>query len=155
LESEEKTVPAFRVNTGLDVKSVRFHKLDKMTQLLVALDNTQVQFYRFVSSQEEKMLKLAGTIKDENEMVAKCEFMGKGQVMLAFNMPHGCAFKALGYLSEQEKLVKTQTVNSKIEFTGKNNKQRTTENVILNVIISINKCLIKLQLLILQQLILP
>ena len=150
LESEEKTVPSFRVNTGLDLKSVKFHKLDKMTQLLIALDNTQVQFYRLAFSQEEKMLKLSGSIKDENGMMAGCEFMGKGQVMIGFDMAHGCVFKSLGYLSEQGKLIKSQVINSKIEFIGKNSKQRTRENVMFNVIVSINRCLIKHQLLILQ-----
>lgn len=132
LESGETSVatPSFRVNTGVEVERVKFHRLDKTMQVLVALDKSQVQFYRLQTAQEEKLLKLAGSIKDENAMIASCEFMGKSQIMIEFSMGHGCAFKSMGYLSDQGKLIKSQVVNSKTEFTEKNNKQRPEENVI-------------------------
>ena len=132
IESEEKTIvtPSFRVNTGLELIQIEFRKLDKTTQMVVAVSKEKIQFYRIkILSEENKTLKLSGTIKDEANMIDSCRFIGKTQIMISFRMPQGCSFKTMEYVSDQGKIAKMKIVNSKTEFSIKQKTAKSGENV--------------------------
>ncbi len=132
LESAEKTLvtPLFQTNTNIEPAAVHFRDLKKSAALMLVSSKSQVQLYRIkFDDTDSSALKIAASIKDAGNAVLAANFFGKSQLVLIFDLPHGCAFKPMNYLSEDtKKMIKEQLMDSKAEFTKHGLTKSKTES---------------------------